>query len=724
MVNPTVIPKPADITQPPRDPGPSARPAANGQVVVGHIPAQRPGFQPRPALLRQLDRAGQGAPVLVLTGAPGSGKTQLAATYARARLADGGRLIAWVNARDNESLLAGLAAVADAARLAGRRSGRSAADAGQTLRHWLEADGHGCLLVFDDVEDPAVLRPFLPGGGAARVLITTAREPAAELGARVPVNVFSAEEALALLNGRTGLDDDAGAAAVAAALEHLPLGLDQAAAAIAGQDLGYAAYLAQLRTLPGEGDRSGQEKRPYPPGVAAAVLLSLVAMGAADRTGVGTGVMEVVAMLSPATVDPDLLRSAGPMGTLASGGRRVAAPQVDQALKQLEERSLLGSSLDGQAILVHHLVARVIRDRLARRGRLAVACRAAASVLGNSAEALRDGRDHAAVRELLGQVTALLDNAGDAADDADERLAWMLRRLRFITLDHLVELGDSMPRAIAIGEPLTAELERLLGPDHPDTLNARNRLAGAYRAAGRVAEAVPLFEQTLAARERLLGPDHPDTLTAQDELAAAYEDTGQVGEAILLYRMTLAAREWLLGADHPDTTRARVDLARAYREAGRMADAVPLVEQILAARERMSGVDDPSTLASRNNLATAYLATGRAAQAVPLLEQNLAACEHLLGPDHPRTQTTRQRLTLARGQAMPAGPAEERRQPDGDGDADGDAVGEGEGEGDADGLGEGDPDGLGDGDLVGLRDRDGRPEAGDDSAGGRITARE
>jgi hypothetical protein len=28
-------------------------------------------------------------------------------------------------------------------------------------------------------------------------------------------------------------------------------------------------------------------------------------------------------------------------------------------------------------------------------------------------------------------------------------------------------------------------MERILGPDHPDTLNSRNRLANAYRDAGR-----------------------------------------------------------------------------------------------------------------------------------------------------------------------------------------------------------------------------------------------
>ncbi len=183
--------------------------------------------------------------------------------------------------------------------------------------------------------------------------------------------MFSADEAQALLVGRTGLDDEAGASAVAVELGYLPLALDLAAAVIAGQHLEYAAYLAKLQAL-AAGDylvrEEDGEEQPYPPGVAEAVLLSLEAARAADPIGVCTGVMETMAVLSPAVVRRDLLRAAGQAGTLLGRGRRVAASMVDQALERLNERSLLGFSLDGQAVTVHCLVARVVRGGLARRG--------------------------------------------------------------------------------------------------------------------------------------------------------------------------------------------------------------------------------------------------------------------------------------------------------------------------------------------------------------------
>ena len=406
--------------------------------------------------------------------------------------------------------------------------------------------------MFDDVEDPGLLRPFVPAAGEARVLITAAREPIAELGTSVPVDVFSADEALALLGGRTGLADEDGALAVAVQLGYLPLALDQAAGMIAKQHVGYAAYLAKLRALSAEDHlvREDEEEQPSPPGAAEAVLLAMEAASYADRLGVSIGLMELVAMLSP-VVHRDLLRSAGQAGTLLGGGRRVAASMVDQALERLNERSLIGFSLDGQAVSVHRLAAQVIRAGLARQGRLEPACRVAASAVEGSVAALAKHPDRAAVMEMLGQVAALAENVGAAADDAGEQVPTMLTRLRSLVLNHLVELGDAMPHAIAIGEPLTADLYRLLGPDDPDTIRARTDLARAYCETGRIDDAIPLVEQILAARERLFGANDPRTFSSRNNLASAYRATGRAADAIPLFEENLAACERLFGCRSP-----------------------------------------------------------------------------------------------------------------------------------------------------------------------------
>jgi RNA polymerase sigma factor (sigma-70 family) len=605
--------------------GSKAQPKAEGpaeashQVVVGDIPPEPPGFRPRADLLTKLDRTQ--ARVLAIypaTGLLGLGTTQLAAAYARAKLADGWRLVAWIDAAENGSLQAGLAAVAEATGLTDGGSGPDTADVGQAVRHLLESDGDRCLLVFDDVADSEALRPFVPAEGTAQVLITGTRAPEANLATAVPVGAFSADEALSFLTGRTGLDDEAGAAEVAAALGHLPLALALAAPVIRGQRHGYVRYLDRLQTIPLEVFPTRDDGQPYPLGVARAVSLSLAAIRTADKTGMCTRVIEIMAVLSAAGVRRELLHVVGRAGVLAGGGHRVEAALVDRVLEWLSDRSLLTFSPDGQTVMMHRLVAQVVHGGLVRRRRLGAVCWVAASVLEAHAIAVAGSQDRPAVRGIPQQVTALLEHTAGLAGEADGELAELLLRLRFIALFHLVELGNRAPQAIAVGTALTADLERQLGPSHIDTLNSRNSLAAAYLAAGRAAGAIPLFEQTLAVLQRDAGPDHPDTLTLQNNLAAAYQDAGRLPEAIRLYEQNLTVREQSPGSDHPSTLTSRGNLAAAYLAAGRVAAAIPLFEQTLTGRDQVLGPDHPDTLTSRKNLAQAYRAAGRVADALPL----------------------------------------------------------------------------------------------------------
>ena len=265
-------------------PGPV--PAGEVRVVAGDIPQEPPGFQPRADLLAELDAPsprGRVSVVHAVTGMRGVGKTQLAAAYARARLGEGWRLVAWVNSEDTAAVLGGLAEVTAALGLDAGTG--DAAAAGRAVRHRLETDGDHCLLVFDNATDPQDLLPFLPAAGRARVLITSNERPVADLGAGVAVDVFTQDEALAFLADRTGSSDTGGARLLAGELGCLPLALAQAAAVIAAQHLDYPAYLQRLRAKPVDQLllRTGTDR--YPHGLAAAVLLSLDAVRAEDGTG-------------------------------------------------------------------------------------------------------------------------------------------------------------------------------------------------------------------------------------------------------------------------------------------------------------------------------------------------------------------------------------------------------------------------------------------------------
>ena len=618
--------------------------------MVGEIPQQPLGFRPRADLLAALDAPAPRSRVVVVhavTGMRGVGKTHLAAAYARARLAERWRLVAWINAEDLGGVLAGLAAVAAGLGLGAGEGDAEAA--GRAVRHRLEIDGDRCLLVFDNATDPAVLRPFIPAAGAARVIITSNQQSVANLGAGVPVDVFSEPEALAFLAERTGSADTEGAHAVAAELGCLPLALAQAAAVIADQHLGYGTYLDRLRGMPVSELLRPVEAGQYPRGLAAAVLLSLEGVRAGDDTGVCTAMMELVAVLSLAGVRRTLVQEAARQGVLKRRWwhRKLPAEVVDRALGRLAGASLLTFSVDGSSVSAHRLVMRVIREQLAAGNSLMAVCAAAARLLDGLAASLSQTwhEDRVAVKDLVEQILALDESS--AGCPADSALVRRILRLRGWAVGFLNELGDSAARSILIAEPLLADQERVLGADHPDILATRGNLAIAFQMAGRTAEAITLFEQNLADEEQVLGADHPDILATRGNLAEAYRLAGRTAEAITLDEQTLADRERVLGADHPDTLATRGNLAIAFQMAGRTAEAITLFEQNLADEEQVLGADHPRTLTTRNNLASAYRVAGYTAEAITLQEQNLADRERVLGADHPDTLATRGNLASA-----------------------------------------------------------------------------
>jgi tetratricopeptide (TPR) repeat protein len=627
----------------PRLPRPEGDPpgaTAGGRLVVGEIPREPPAFVARETTQRLADAASrsQVAVVCAVTGLRGIGKTQVAAAYARQCASEGWGLVGWVNAGTRDTLLAGLARIAG--RLGVADPEGDSLESARRLREHLETRTGQSLLVFDNATDPDGLRPLLPATGTSQVVITSTDQSFADIGEPVSVAEFTRRESLAYLRQRTGRDDGDGADAVAQELGDLPLALAQAAATIRRQHLTYRQYLQRLRQVPVRASLGRAPGSDYPHATAAALLVSIQSAEDSDSTGLTGLLLRVLAVLSPGGVSPHLLDG---LGRLLADGE---AGAVDEALERCVTWSLLTWSVNGDAVIMHRLTGRVLRERDQASGLWAATLRAAADLLEPH---LFDEQQAWVRREegarLVAQVEALWQ-ASSAAGTADPGLSLRQLQMRSWSVRQLRAAAD-LSRAISLGESTLADCERLLGADHPDTLASRNNLAGAYHSAGRSAEAIPLLIQAIAEQERVLGADHPHTLMSRNNLAYAYESAGRLAEAIRLYEQTLAHRERVLGADHPHTLMSRNNLASAYESAGRPAEAIPLFERTLADCEQALGADHPDTLASRNNLAYAYQSAGRLTEAVPLYEQTLAEQERVLGADHPHTLASRNNLAYA-----------------------------------------------------------------------------
>jgi tetratricopeptide (TPR) repeat protein len=96
----------------------------------------------------------------------------------------------------------------------------------------------------------------------------------------------------------------------------------------------------------------------------------------------------------------------------------------------------------------------------------------------------------------------------------------------------------------------------------------RIRLASAYRAGGRLADAIQAAEQTSAACERLLSTDDPEGISCRSTLGAIYSYAGRVAEAAPLLERARSDFLRVLGPDHPETIRTRLGLASNLYRSG------------------------------------------------------------------------------------------------------------------------------------------------------------
>jgi hypothetical protein len=117
------------------------------------------------------------------------------------------------------------------------------------------------------------------------------------------------------------------------------------------------------------------------------------------------------------------------------------------------------------------------------------------------------------------------------------------------------EAGDP----VAARDQLAALLpvtERVLGPEHPDTLTIRSELARWTANAGNAQGAYDQLARLLPIAERVLGPEHRETLTTNVRLAYL---TGARDE---LAAVLLPETARVMGREHRDTLTARRYLAQ------------------------------------------------------------------------------------------------------------------------------------------------------------------
>ena len=194
---------------------------------------------------------------------------------------------------------------------------------------------------------------------------------------------------------------------------------------------------------------------------------------------------------------------------------------------------------------------------------------------------------------------------------------------------------------------------RELGSEHPDTLRSMTALAiAAGLAPGlkpddlrhSLTDGAKLAREALETQQRVLGPEHPDTLQSMMVVGSILLSEGKLSDAEALQRETLASRRRILGSDHLDTLWSILRLSHTLAMRGELKEAQELSREALATYRRVLGPDDPSTLRAMIALATVLRLDNQLAAAEQLLRAELDAAQKRFGQEHPKTLAAMHRL--------------------------------------------------------------------------------
>src|SRR6266571_5435450 len=349
------------------------------KVPIWNVPYQRNLlFTGREDVLKKLYdalRAGKTAALAqpqAISGLGGIGKTQTAVEYAY-RYKDDYKDILWVKAETEGSINSDFVTIANLLDLPEKQE-QDQHKIVEAVKRWFQAQS-GCLMIFDNADDLAMVRDFLPPGGKGHILLTTRAHATGRIAQRIEVEKMEPEEgALFLLHRATILDPDAPlddatktdcdtAKAIVQAMDGLPLALEQAGAYIEETACGLQGYLRLYRA---QGVRLLKEHGEFAPDHPEPVVTtwSLSFKNVEQANPAAAELLRFCAFLAPDAIPEELFaESAAELGPILEP---VASDisSLNTAIRELLKYSLVHRDPDTQTLSIHRLVQEVLKDQM------------------------------------------------------------------------------------------------------------------------------------------------------------------------------------------------------------------------------------------------------------------------------------------------------------------------------------------------------------------------
>ncbi|MGY0491827.1 FxSxx-COOH system tetratricopeptide repeat protein [Streptomyces sp. WG-D5] len=646
--------------------------------VWGGVPRRNTRFTGREPLLNDayhlLQGAEPGAGVLTMHGMSGVGKTQLAAEYVY-RFGSEYDVVWWVNA---EGRVTYRRLMAELAPKLGLSTGPEYGERLRAVRDSLRrGDPYGrWLLVLDGADEPDQIWDLVPTG-PGHVLITSRNPEWSEHNSKLlEVPIYDRDESVAFIRRRAPRLSEPDADRLAAALEDLPLLLDQTAGWLNDSDMTVEEYIDLLEGGIDQDVVRVSADFPLSFQTAWSILLNKLR----ETVPESVDLLRLCTFFAPGFIPVRLLREM-PHDELPE---QVAGLLNDpllwnKAINQLRQYSVVRleshetggdeSSASGESLYLHRMVHQIVHKDMPdedRREFIDVVRKALAAADPGRATDTRLWDEYAAIvphlkyADVLESTDRKVQNmvlnclrymyfTGEYVSGiklGERALATWKRRLGdthqrvwdlTYHLANLLRAAGEYERAEEIGRAAADHLLVERGPQDLDYLRANIGRGADLWGLGRYEEARELYDWLYPAYRELLGEQDSRTLNALNNLGFALRLLGRYKESLDIDRRTLEARRLLLKNRHPWALFSEIHYATNLRLLGRYTEAESMQAKNVREYRIVMGGDNPQTLLAEHNLAQCLYRLGDHGRAGPLFTRVRERYERQLGDNDPQT---------------------------------------------------------------------------------------
>ena len=448
----------------------------------------------------------------------------------------------------------------------------------------------------DDVSSntAAALLESLPQSPNGSILITSrSRDVAFRLTGSyadiIRIHPMDQVRALALLRNKLeGSFEQDDAAALAEALDYMPLAITQAAAYISQRapHATVSRYLQDLRK--GDRDRAklldmdiGDSRRDGTASNSIITTWQISFEHIRKERPSATRLLSLMSLFNPQGIPESLLNSRYQDNNTSS--------DFNDDLNTITSFSLVATSVDGHQFKMHRLVQFSIRKWLELRGEMEGWREKYVTLMDDSYPVGRH-ENWKACQTLFPHAQAAITCR---PTDGDALEAWA--SVLFKAAWYASEIGN-YHAAEEMGRGALEAREATLGAEHPDTLTSISNLGLVLERQGKYEEAEAMHRQALEGYKKVLGPEHTSTLDTVNNLGNLYRNHGKLGEAEKMYQRALNGYENTLGlanaAVYIPALNTVYNLGLLFSSQGDVDRARAMYSRALAGYQRVVGYDD------------------------------------------------------------------------------------------------------------------------------------